>query len=353
MKKNLLLLVSVLILCALLLEVSLRIKGGCDTFGERTGISGYRSVYAIDGPTQRQWYFVHHQPVYWKGKEFTHAWTPNNEGFNDRNFAVSKSKRRIMVVGDSFVQSMGADQDSTLPKQIERIINRDQPDIPTEVWNCGSAGSDPVYEYRLYHDLLLKYQPDMAVVVINGSDVNDVVVRGGFERFLPDSTVRYHAGPWFEPLYARSYIVRSFARNVLGYNWQLIPGAELPARTERANAILTATLDSFVALCKEKNIHLLFCFHPMRAEALGYGSYQMRPLLAHCYAQHLPYVDMVSDMTHKGYSDPQIEELFWPIDGHCKNKGYLYLAELISKAIEAQTDTAGRAATADQRVAIR
>lgn len=114
----------------------------------------------------------------------------------------------------------------------------------------------------------------------------------------------------------------------------------MPEETKRATTILISTMDSFANLCRQRNIKLVFAFHPLRSESLGLGNYQVKPLLAHCYENNLSYVDMASDLMLKGYSDQQIEELFWPLDGHFKNKGYLYLAEMISKSIEAQEDTA-------------
>ncbi len=338
MKKNILLLCVTLILCLIVLEVFWRYRGTCDTYGEKTGMTGYVSMY--DAPTTRHpWYFVNYTPVCWKGKEFTHAFTPNNEGVNDHDFVVNKTKRRIMVMGDSFVQGMGADRDSTLSHQIGYMLSQSNSNVPTEVWNCGIAGSDPVYEYKLFHDILLKYDPDMVVVVINSSDVDDVMIRGGFERFLPDSTVRYHHGPWFEPLYARSYLVRSFTRNILGYSWQLIPWTQIARETKVANSVLSSTIDSFYVLCRDRNIKLTFCFHPLSNEFQNFIPYRISPLLAHCYEHHLPYVDMASDMIRKGYDASANDSLYWPIDGHFKNAGYHYLAQLISQQIAAMMDS--------------
>jgi len=74
--------------------------------------------------------------------------------------------------------------------------------------NGGIGGSDVFYEYYKLKNLLWpQYQPEEVLIVVNSSDINDVVVRGGNERFGAE-TVRYKRGKWWEPIYASSLMVR-------------------------------------------------------------------------------------------------------------------------------------------------
>ncbi len=343
MVKNITLFCFASLLGMIILEVFLRYRGTYDTFGERTGISGYTSIYNTGSASHRPWYFVHDAPVYWKEKEFVHSWNPNNEGLNDHNFSTKKSKPRIMILGDSFVQGVGATSDSTLPLQVGYILADKQPEMPMEVWNCGMAGADPIYEYRLFHDILLKYRPDMLVVVVNSSDVDDVLIRGGFERFRPDSTVAYHHAPWFEPIYAQSHLARFIFRNVFRYNSRLISESKMESAEHTADTILASALDSFSTLCTERQIKLCIAFHPLGYEPPHSSAYRVSPLVDHCKAQHIPYLDMSLALQEDGYDEAHVKALSWPIDSHFKNAGYHYLAELISQQIAAMMDSTNEA----------
>lgn len=85
-----------------------------------------------------------------------------------------------MCLGDSFTECMGSTGDSTF----EHLLAWGNDSL--EVMNCGMAGSDPFFEYKLFEDKLLKYKPDDVFVFVNVSDIFDVMTRGGFERFRTD-----------------------------------------------------------------------------------------------------------------------------------------------------------------------
>ncbi|MBK8672736.1 MAG: SGNH/GDSL hydrolase family protein [Bacteroidetes bacterium] len=114
--------------------------------------------------------------------EFNTKFTTNNEGFRDNYFDTNKTKYRIVTIGDSFTECVGSSNDSTWQKQLKKIIlDSSKKDI--DIYNCGIKGNDPVFEYLLLKSKLVKYKPDLVILTINASDITDIEIRGGFNRF--------------------------------------------------------------------------------------------------------------------------------------------------------------------------
>lgn len=336
MYKNILLFVISILTILSLAELYCRINGKYASYAEQTGAGGYGSPFKVEDPT---WYHVFspHFKLNRKQSEFSVSWTANNEGLKDSDFVIAKDKIRIMAIGDSYTEGVGADNDSSFPKQLSYIL-RDSIPRRTEVWNCGISGSDLVYEFRLFKDRLLKYDPDMLIVVVNSSDINDVVVRGGFERFQPDGSLRYRKGPWFEPLYARSYLVRRLVHDGLKYDRQFMPAGESTKMRTDAIHTLTMAIDSFTRLCADRNIKLLFVIHPTLGEFDNIMKYESTPLISYCRDRHLPYIDIKAELNSMGLDSVHGPELFWHQDWHCKNKGYQYFAKCVWRRVGAILD---------------
>lgn len=337
MYKNILLALLISLMCLSLTELYFRINGKYATYVEKTGAGGYVSPF--DAGLYQSAYNLAppHAIKKYNRNEFTVAWMANNEGLNDSDFVLAKKKIRIMAFGDSYTEGTGADNDSSFPRQLGYLL-KDSLSQQTEVWNCGVSGADPVSEFRLFRDKLVRYKPDMVLVVVNASDVIDVMYRGGFERFLPDGTMRYRRGPWFEPFYARSFLVRRLVHDVFKYNWQFIsPGEEVKAH---ANAIATLTnaIDSFAAVCSQRNIDLLIVSQPFSGQFDTTAMYENGQLISYCKGKGIPCRDIRASMRDLGWNSSNVRELYWPIDGHCKNKGYHCFAEAVWKQVAQELD---------------
>ena len=325
MKGNLILLTISLIIALALVEMGLRITGRYATYTERTDTGSYVSPFQVG--YGESWYRVHapNQKIAYQNKEFSASWITNNEGFDDKTFSVTKQGKRIMVLGDSFTEGSGAPNDSSYPRQLADII-KDSVDAPVEVWNCGVGGSDLFYEFVLFRDKLLKYKPDMAVVTINNTDIYETMIRGGFERFGKDRKTHYKKGPWFEPLFEHSYVVRAIAIDAFGYGFSFIKKSEDQQLRETAMDELCIAMDSFSVLCKEKNIALSFAFHPMQSEMESRDKYFAVKQIAHCGKLGYDYVDAREQFYKMGIDADSAKKLYWSIDGHFNPTGYHYLA---------------------------
>ncbi len=101
--------------------------------------------------------------------------TINSRGYRGGEFAVPKPPTtiRLLFLGDSFTYGYGADDESTIPRLVEKMLQDRCADV--EAINAGFHGSNPM-QYELYlHREGFALTPDCIVLVVYpGNDLNDV-----------------------------------------------------------------------------------------------------------------------------------------------------------------------------------
>src|SRR5690606_18528540 len=100
---------------------------------------------------------------------------------------------------------------------------------------------------------LLALSPDMFLLNINQTDIIDVIVRGGFERF-DTSAVFKDKNPWWNGLYGSSYTFRLFVHRVLKKNRLFLNERDMATETEKAISIIVDAVSRFKTFCKQNNI---------------------------------------------------------------------------------------------------
>lgn len=253
--------IGVLCLTLLLFEIILRITGFYNTVNEKRG-GTYLQQYNQIIPT---WYWMHnpHDSLRYYTSEFSFASVANNYGFRDQDFDTSAhpTSKRILVIGDSFVEGIGANANETWPHQLELLLNT-QTNDSVIIYNCGVAGSDPFYEYVLLRDRLIHFHPDVIIISLNYSDVYEYIVRGGMERFLNNKTVRHNNSPWFENAYRHVHIVRFLFHFIFRYDYSLLSPDE---HWKAYNTFITKASETLILankLCTANGIQLLVVIHP-------------------------------------------------------------------------------------------
>lgn len=327
MKKNLLLLFTSLIFLGLLIEIVCRLTGYHISYGERSSSGGYASPFQSRSHFGYGW---DETPQPFTGQpisklEFQYSWMSNNEGLRGKNIELQKKGKRILIFGDSFTEGMGAPDDSTYPQLLENLI-RLKLDSTAEVINCGPSGSDIFTEYKLFTGKMLKYKPDYVVVTFNSTDLYEFTVRGGFERFKPGNKVEYRKPPWFEPLYAKSYLVRFWVHDVLRYDYRFLRPSEGEAMDRLSIQMNRAVVDSFNRLCSANNCKFGMVFHPMSNE-YPTSNYQNESIISYCRQKNIPYADDYAYLTKTGINDSNVKSIYWAKDGHFNSKGYELLAQ--------------------------
>jgi lysophospholipase L1-like esterase len=308
---------ALVVICFVVDEVGLRV----------IGVYGRYSVF--DTPCT-PWLCIHtpNAAIANEMGEFTQRVVTNSEGFSDKErHEDNAGKVRVACIGDSFTEGSGTTSDSSYPAMLQRLM----PD--TEVMNFGIGSSDPVYGYMAMERKVLKYHPDIVTLTINGTDRNDIITRGGFERFDVNGRIHYRMAPWWEPLYKHLYTARLILRAVLQVDWAThIPISDLDMENAKADKIIEETLDRFHTLCVSHHVRCIFVFHPLKDEVIK-GRMQSAPVMAYARQQGYEVVDILRGFQMLEMRADNAKQYYWVNDGHNNGAGYALFARALHSAI--------------------
>lgn len=311
--------------------------GSYATYLERNEGRSYELQYHHTSP-QRYHVFSPNASYTHPRQEFAFPRTTNSLGLADRELPLEKvaGEYRIIAFGDSYTEGVGAAFEESWPAVATRRIAAKMPGRVVTALNAGISGSDPWYSFVLFSDKLAPYRPDLVLLAINASDVNDVIIRGGSERFQPDGSVRPRPAPPWEWLYGTSYLVRHVIHDLAGYNSLFVRTSVWPEERRRAAAHLKDAVQAFARLSDGAGMRFVVVFHPDRQEAARQRYERAFAALTEDVKRlpHLQVVDVLDRWRAKGVlpgKDPS--ELFWPIDGHNTAKGYAAFGEVVAEAI--------------------
>ena len=189
----------------------------------------------------------------------------------------------------------------------------------------------------LLKEKLLPYRPDLVIIAINSSDIEDVKNRGGRERFLTDGTLRAaKQPPSWEWLYGLSFIFRHVLHDALGYDSLFFKRSDQQAEAAKAIEHIDAAVTAFVQLGRERGFQTLIVLHPTGWEA---SRQQWSGDFANLVTriEKRPDVDVVNMLAawkSKGLLDNNLaDKLYWPIDGHNNATGYAAFGEVVAAKI--------------------
>jgi lysophospholipase L1-like esterase len=300
----------------------------------------FESPYAID---EDSWYLVrkknavdsYHQP------EFDYEIRTNSLGFRDVEQPLTKApgEYRILAVGDSFTEGQGTPFDQTALSVLDRNLNQPGGNRHYRVMTAGVAGSDPFYQYRILLDKLLVYQPDLVMMIVNGSDVFDVLLRGGEERFLPNGRVKgvEPTSPTVTWLFKHSHFARFVLFEAFDYTHLLITKAERGRRIVAAQEKITALILKLDKLLQDQGIEFVLVVLPEQKE-IEQDRYEdlrnLQGLVDFSRSHGVKTIDVrpyLVTKTADGHGDA--DKLFWPKDFHFTPLGYRYMAEAIQEGL--------------------
>ncbi len=118
------------------------------------------------------------------GKEFRATTDVNSLGMRDQEYAIAKPPgvRRIVVLGDSFVEGWQLPLEKNFTKLLEKQFNQSG-STRYQVLNMGVSGYNLAQYYLKLANDVEQYQPDMVIMVVYlGNDIIDTVPGLGFER---------------------------------------------------------------------------------------------------------------------------------------------------------------------------
>lgn len=120
---------------------------------------------------------IRHQPgqvgVYRVRNEIAAQYRINANGWNSGHAAYSKQKtlgkRRVAIIGDSFVEALQVDYDQSLAEELERLLGPKS----WEVYRFGISGA-PVSQYlQMLRREVIEHLPDIVVIVLIHNDFEE------------------------------------------------------------------------------------------------------------------------------------------------------------------------------------
>lgn len=105
------------------------------------------------------------------GKEKMFSVSLNSDGFRDDKFELKRTpgKKRIAVVGDSFMWGYGVQQGETVPAILEKVLKK------AEIFNFGINGYSTDQEYLLIKNFVIKFKPDIIILSTAFNDLESNV----------------------------------------------------------------------------------------------------------------------------------------------------------------------------------
>ena len=319
--------------------LELFLRYGVDDYATYWELSGrsYRSLFHQTGPS---WFHTNppYQELTFTMPEFTYTRSTNSLGLSESEIDSTRlpGEYRVIALGDSFTEGVGTPYDSTWVKAVERHLSAAFPSRLIRTINAGISGSDVFFEYILLRERLLAFDPDLVIIATNATDVGDLVIRGGFERFQPDGSLVTRSAPPWEWIFGISYIARFFIQDVLHYNWLFIRERHMPAVNKMAMGEIRTAIDSVVALAAQEGFEVLVVVHPASWEASqdqwtqGFDSL-IAGLERDAKTNVLDLLEYyrVNEIT----SPANAADLFWPLDGHYNSRGYAAMGKAVAKTI--------------------
>lgn len=327
------------LLCCMLIgwmEILLRLKGNFYTYSEKAE-NKYVAYYNARLPASYHVYgansvIQHHRA------EFSYPFTANSLGLREKELKTEKpdSVCRVLFLGDSFTEGVGAPYDSSYPNLFGKYLA--ECNITAEIINAGISGSDPFYCFRLFEDKLLKYHPDMVLLAINASDITDYIYRGGMERFQADGTVRFRKGPWWEVFYRFSHFARWCVHNIFLLDETFTNKSNAANVEAEAREKIAECITAFRQLCLQQHCGFIAVIHPVPVE-YRYGfsmKNDIRPLQQTLLASGVNSISLYEYLGNY-LNRKNITECYWETDGHYNGKGYAYFAQSVIELLELQS----------------
>lgn len=321
----------------LILEFILRATGHYATYTERIG---YRYASPYEQINRTPWILdsgVSLTCTYGR-LEFDFDVRTNREGVRDIEHPVEKPEGefRIVGLGDSFTEGVGAAFEDSYLRVLDRRLKSRFGVDRVRVISGGVSASDPVFAYHLLVRRLLKYEPDLVILMINESDISDIMMRGGMDRFDAHGMMRGTQSPASEWFFERSHLVRAAMMTFGGYDFFLLRPQERLERQKAALPVLVQVGEALKALGDGYGFECLIAAQPftwtsVEKNLAGYSKHLQEQLTE----KGIPFADLtepfLAAIERKGTRDYR-----WPVDGHYNAKGYEALAEVVEQTLRAE-----------------
>ena len=331
-----------IVLFLTLLEIGLRISGIFEVYSEKLG-EKYRSYWGFEHEGHYK-LLPQNQQLKIEQQEFSIIYNTNRFGFRNPEIAQEPSDSivRILCMGDSFTEGDGASDGHSFPRQLETILNSKLKRDKYEVINGGVSGSDIIYCEKFFNEVTHHLKPHIVIFTICDSDIEDLIQRGGLERFKINEYTKFKEGPKIEKLYAKSHVVRFIVHKILNRTPLLLSMKDYERAIETANREINQSMLRIKRFCDDRNIEVRFVLHPFPAAALQKDRhfnldtdyfqvvYKNKDEAGLVYNLNDELLDTLQNLPYKSYA--------WPVNGHFNDVGYQIMAQKIYSHLASDVD---------------
>lgn len=262
--------------------------------------------------------------------EFNYLHKYNEYGFRELSFSNYRNKsNNIVVLGDSYTEGVGAPFDSTGIMSIQ--LHLSESGFKYNIINCGVSGSDLIYAYKLLDTLNNELTPKIILYNLDYSDIDDIIFRGGQERF--NNVIR--KAYWWEFIYSFSFIFRNLAN---GQN--INPNNKKNEDYDFAWNTIQNTLNDFNNYCLKNNIIFITILTPGPSEIyLLNQQFQsninwngnLKYVLEYNYKIHnVKYIDTQEKIYSIIDADTNFYKYYYKLDYHFRPLGYWHWGKIVS-----------------------
>lgn len=310
--KKLVLLFTSVLLSISIIEIILLYTSPYRSYIERNGGYSYVSPYHQEKMDVFE-FNKKNKVIKSRTLEYNYSFTTNNLGLRDYNEITEQIK--IFLVGDSFIQGVGVEDNHRIDVQVEKII-------PCEkcVLNLGVSGSDLFISYKAMDSLFKKnITPKLVVLNINSSDIVDVITR---HIEIAKKSM------FFDFMYGSSFIFRHIVHSFNDLDFLFLNKEKRKIFEDVALKKMEEKLIDYKILLAKKGISFLVVLQPMESE-LNKQKYILSPLLDFGKQKGI----IVFDAKEKLSLLSEDKSLYWPIDGHFNKDGTQAFAEILTAEI--------------------
>ncbi len=309
------------------------VRADLASYMERNGSFFYSSPYGkqelpLLSACDNGHFFVSppHDSDYLNRPEFNFLHQYNAYGLRERDIPLQKAEGeyRILGLGDSFMEGVGAHQDSTWLRLLENRLNAATDSMHFTTINAGKSGSDLFFSYELLEKCLIQFQPDLVILQLNSSDIFEVMGAGGEERWNDKGKLVAKAGPRWDFFYGSSYLVRLFAKAVFQIEFNLMNPEIEALETQKALDKISRKIEDYYKLSSEKGFEFLLALQPMHYELIS-GKSPLEDIPVSTDIRMISLTDYMAEIiAERGDS---IGNYYWTLDLHFNQKGNQLVAD--------------------------
>lgn len=249
--------------------------------------------------------------------------------FGMRGRVPTRSQDFIVALGDSFTESVCVSYEHSYPRVLEKKLQ--QSGLNVGVLNAGVSSNDPFFDWKMLQKINKKFNVKAAVFLINHTDVNDIVIRGGHERFLQNGLIEYNKAPSWERIYALSFVFRAIMKIGFRYNYNLhSPNQAIQKNEEALIKLYNLFQNEIIPFCEHHDIDLFVAVHPLKWNLEKFLNPYIELKEVFTSIDNLKLIDTYQALLTESRIN---KNLFYPLDLHFNEKGYEIVAHEISEII--------------------